>query len=69
MLNHEQFVTPEDRCKLCTLLKEAENILNKYPYNRNNYISNMDRLKIAISQSISYTNMLLVDYSDIDEDK
>lgn len=69
MLNYEQFVKPEDKCKLCALLEEVENILNKYPYSKYNYMSNMDRLKIVASQSISYTNMLLVDYSDTNEDK
>lgn len=69
MLNYEQFIKPEDKRKLCALLEEAENILNKYPYNRDSYTSNMDRLKITVSQSIGYTSMLFVDYSDTDEDK
>lgn len=69
MLNYEQLVKPEDKRRLCALLEEAQNILNQYPYTRDNYRSNMDRLKITISQSISYTSNLFVDYSDIDEDK
>ena len=69
MLNCEQFVKPEDKRKLCVLLEEVANILNKYPYTRDSYISNMDRLKITVSQSISYASILLVDYSDTDEDK
>lgn len=69
MLNYEQFIKLEDKHKLCALLEEAENILNKYPYNRDRYISNMDRLKITVSQSIGYTSMLFVDYLDTDGDK
>ena len=69
MLNHEQFIKPEDKNKVILSLNKISNILNKYKYNTNYYISNMDRLKTSISQSLGYANMLIADYSDTDEDK
>ena len=69
MLNYEQFIKLEDKNKVILLLNEVSNILDNYKYNTNHYISNMDRLKTSISQSLGYVNMLIVDYFDTDEDK
>lgn len=69
MLNYEQFVKSDDKSRLYALLKEAEKILDKYPYSKSDYISNMDRLKTSVSQSIGYVNYLMIDYSDKNEDK
>ena len=69
MLNYTQFIKPEDKNKVILLLNEVDNILDKYKYNTNHYISNMDRLKTSVNQSLGYACMLIVDYSDTDKDK
>lgn len=68
MLNHTSFIKSEDKNKVIILLNEVRNILDKYEYSLI-YTSNMDRLKTSVIQSIGYANMLLVDCSDIEEDK
>lgn len=68
MLNYMSFIKPEDKNKVITLLNEVRDILDRYEYS-SIYTNNMDRLKISVTQSIGFANMLLVDYSDTEEDK
>lgn len=69
MPNYEESIRLEDKNKVTLLLNEVSNILDKYKYNTNHYISNMDRLKFSIGQCLGYVNMLVVNYSDTNEDK